>query len=189
MRPPGEILIGEREIRDRVASIARELSDALQADLRREGHGVDVPGRVIFIPVLSGAIVFFADLIRQLPVTMSTEMVSVSSYRGATTASLGVSVVGALPDDLAGKHIVIVDDILDTGRTLGLLKKEIGAQKPASLRICVLLRKERDRDVPVEADITGFDIPDVFIVGYGLDYDGHYRNLRDIRLLEEAGDA
>lgn len=186
MRPPGEILIGEREIAGRVSAIATELSESLRADLRREGLGLDAPGRVVFIPVLSGAIVFFADLIRQLPVALSTELVSVSSYRGATTESLGASVVGALPRDLAGKHVVIVDDILDTGRTLGLLKAEIAAQQPASLRICVLLRKERERDVPVEADLVGFDIPDVFIVGYGLDYDGHYRNLRDIRLLDEG---
>lgn len=186
MRPPGEVLIGEKEIASRVASLARELSVALRADLDREGLDLDAPGRVVFMPVLSGAIVFFADLIRQLPVAMSTELVSVSSYRGATTESLGASVVGALPRDLTGKHVVIVDDILDTGRTLGLLKAEIAMQNPASLRICVLLRKERTRDVPVEADLAGFDIPDVFIVGYGLDYDGHYRNLRDIRVLEEG---
>ncbi len=179
-------MIGEREIAQRVSAIGDALSAALRDELKQEGSHLDAPGRIVLIPVLSGAIVFFSDLIRRLPVTMSTELVSVSSYRGATTESLGANMVGALPNDLAGKHVVIVDDILDTGRTLGLLKHEIEAQQPASLRICVLLRKERPRDVPVEADLVGFDIPDHFIVGYGLDYDGHYRNLPDIRLLEEG---
>lgn len=183
MHPPGEILIGEREIAVRVRELARRLTESLRADLARDGADLETPGRVVMIPVLSGSIIFFADLIRRLPIAMSTELVSVSSYRGATTKSLGATVVGALPANLAGKHLVIVDDILDTGRTLGMLKREIELQRPASLRICVLLRKERERDIPVEADLVGFDIPDVFIVGYGLDYDGAYRNLPDIRLL------
>lgn len=184
MRPPGEILISHNAIASRVNELASELAAALGDELAREGVDLDTPGRVVLIPVLSGAIVFFADLIRRLPVAMSTELVSVSSYPGATTESLGASVAGALPANLAGKHVVIVDDILDTGRTLGLLKELIEDQKPASLRICVLLRKERERDVVVDADLVGFDIPDEFVVGYGLDFDGNYRNLPDIRLLE-----
>ena len=185
MRPPGEILIGQRAIAERVDELAGELAEALRSDLDAEGVPVDTPGRVVLVPVLSGAIVFFADLIRRLPVVMSTELVTVSSYCGATTESRGASMSGDLPPNLAGRHVVIVDDILDTGRTLGLLKERIAAQGPASLRICVLLRKERLRDVLVEADLVGFDIPDEFVVGYGLDYDGHYRNLPDIRLLDE----
>lgn len=187
MLPPGDILIGERAIASRVGELAGELAAALRADLEAEGSSLDTPGRVVMIPVLSGAIVFFADLIRRLPVALATECVSVSSYPGAATASVGASLASALPGDLGGRHVVIVDDILDTGRTLGLLRDAILAQRPASLRICVLLRKERERDVPVRADLAGFDIPDVFVVGYGLDYDGHYRNLPDVRVLREPG--
>ncbi|RMH29694.1 MAG: hypoxanthine phosphoribosyltransferase [Planctomycetota bacterium] len=187
MIPPGDVLIGQREIASRIVDLARDLAGELRRDLAEEGASLDTPGRVVMIPVLSGSIIFFADLVRRLPVALATELVSVSSYRGATTESLGASLEGALPGNLAGKHVVIVDDILDSGRTLGLLRGRIGELGPASLRICVLLRKERPRDVPVEADLVGFDIPDVFVVGYGLDYDGHYRNLPDVRLLEGAG--
>ena len=184
MRPPGDILIGQREIASRVGQLATTLADALSDDLSKEGANLDTPSRVVLIPVLSGAIVFFADLIRQLPVTMATELVSVSSYPGDATESRSVKIAGELPQNLTGKHVVIVDDILDTGRTLGLLKKQIAAQSPASLRLCVLLRKERPREVEVDAEIVGFDIPDTFVVGYGLDYDGHYRNLPAVHLLE-----
>jgi len=186
MLPPGDVLIGEREIASRVGDLARDLAGALRDDLATEGAALDTPGRVVMIPVLAGSIIFYADLVRRLPVALATELVSVSSYRGATTESLGAALVGALPENLAGRHVVIVDDILDSGRTLGLLRSAIAEQQPASLRICVLLRKERPRDVAVEVDLVGFDIPDLFVVGYGLDYDGHYRNLPDIRMLDGA---
>jgi len=181
---PGEVLIAAPQIAARVRSLADDLAADLERDLSGEGATLETEGRVALVPVLTGAIVFVADLIRRLPLAMSMEMVSVSSYPGRATRSKGVSVHGETPVGLAGKHVVIVDDILDTGRTLGRLRADILAQEPASLRICVLLRKERLREAPVEADYVGFDIPDVFVIGYGLDYDGHYRNLPDIRSLE-----
>lgn len=186
MFPPGDILIGARAIESRVRELADRLAADLGADLAHEGAGLDTTDRVVMIPVLAGAFVFFADLVRRLPATMTMEPVVVRSRPGAATESLGATLLGAFPDNLAGKHVVLVDDILDTGRTLDLLKQKIAAQAPASLRLCVLLRKERTREVAIDADLVGFDIPDYFVVGYGLDYDGRYRNLPDIRVLDNG---
>lgn len=181
---PGEVLIAASDIAARVRALAGDVASDLEKDLAGEGAALETEGRVALVPVLTGAIVFCADLIRHLPLAMSMEMVSVSSYPGRTTRSQGVTLRGETPGGLAGKHVLIVDDILDSGRTLARLKSDILEQGPASLRICVLLRKSRRRESPVEADYVGFDIPDVFVIGYGLDYDGHYRNLPDIRALE-----
>ncbi len=130
--------------------------------------------------------VFAAALIRKMDLKMSIGVVAVSSYTGETTTSKGAKLRGALPNNLAGKHIVIIDDILDSGQTLGLLRETIAEQGPASMRACMLLRKDVERVVDASAEYVGFDIPDEFVVGYGLDYNGFYRNLPDIRVLEEA---
>ena len=170
---PGRVLID----RERIAARVRELGAAVAADLAGSaGPG----GRVVLVPVLTGSIVFVADLIRQMPLKLSLGVVAVSSYPGAATRSQGGGIRGDVPTDLGGKHVLVVDDILDSGRTLGLTRRLIEAQRPASLRICVLLRKDcrRAEDVPV--DYAGFDIANVFVVGYGLDFDGFYRNLPDI---------
>jgi hypoxanthine phosphoribosyltransferase len=119
---------------------------------------------------------------------MSIRPVVVSSYPGTATSSQGANIHGAVPTDLQGAHVVIVDDILDSGRTLGLLRRVIAAQNPASLRIAVLLRKsKRDgRDEDVDVEYAGFDIEDEFVIGYGLDYDGYFRNLPDIGVMGES---
>jgi hypoxanthine phosphoribosyltransferase len=129
--------------------------------------------------------VFVSDLIRNVHVQMSIRPVTISSYPGKSTTSQGTTIQGGLPTDLDGAHVIIVDDILDSGRTLGLLKRVIAAQRPASLRVAVLLRKEKaaGRDEHVDVDYVGFDIADEFVVGYGLDYDGYFRNLPDIGVL------
>lgn len=178
------VLIDRTTIARRVAEMGQELADELRGELLREGADLDATGRVVLIPVLTGALVFFADLVRHMPVTMSLQLVSVSSYPGASTESKGARLRGSLPADLAGKHVVIVDDILDTGHTIDLLQRLILEQRPASLRTSVLLRKDVPRSVHPHIDQYGFDIPPKFVVGYGLDYDGHYRNLPDIRTLE-----
>lgn len=184
MRPRlGETLIDRSRIATRVAELGQELADELRAELLREGVDLDATGRVVLMPVLTGALVFFSDLIRHMPVQMSLELVSVTSYPGASTESKGARLRSALPPDLAGKHVVVVDDILDTGQTLDLLHDLILQQRPASLRTCVLLRKDIARAAHPRIHHVGFDIPNAFVVGYGLDYDGHYRNLPDIRIL------
>ena len=184
----GRVLLDRETIRKRVAQMGRALAADLEQELRREGqHAADHPDRVVMVPVLTGAVVFVADLIREMPLKLSMRVVSVSSYAGETTQSKGAKLRGALPTDLKGRHVVVVDDILDTGQTLGLLRDVILEQRPASLRICVMLTKQVARKVDVKADYSGFDIPDEFVVGYGLDYAGYYRNLPDIQVLVERG--
>lgn len=182
----GRVLIGREAIRERVAKMGRALAGDLERELKQEGQGATShPDRIVMVPVLTGAVVFVADLIREMPLKLSMRVVTVSSYPGASTQSKGAMLRGALPTDLRGRHVVVVDDILDTGQTLGLLRDLIMEQKPASLRICVMLTKLVERQVNVRADYSGFDIPDEFVVGYGLDYAGYYRNLPDIMVLEE----
>jgi hypoxanthine phosphoribosyltransferase len=171
--------------RERIAARTAELGAQIAADLRAEG--ASAPGaRVVLVPVLTGALVFTADLIRHVPLQMAIRPITISSYPGTATTSQGAHIRGELPTDLAGAHVIIVDDILDSGRTLGLIKRVMAAQNPASLRLAVLLnkRKPSGRAEDVTADYAGFDIDDEFVVGYGLDYDGYYRNLPDIAVLK-----
>lgn len=186
----GRTLIQREKIRARVHQLGRDLSNDLAAALRAEGHEHNGPpddvDRVVLLPVMTGAIVFVADLIREMPLKLSMSVVTVSSYPGQATRSKGAALRGSLPDNLADRHVVIVDDILDSGGTLQLLRNAIAEQGAASVRACVLLNKLGVPKQPgVLAEYVGFDIPDEFVVGYGLDYDGFYRNLPDIRILEE----
>ena len=170
--------------RDRLAARTAELGAALTLDLR--SAGADAEGqRIVMVPILTGAMLFVADLVRHMPVQMAIRPITVSSYPGTATSSQGASIRGELPTDLAGAHVILVDDILDSGRTLGLLSRVLLAQNPASLRLAVLLDKHKPggRDEQVKVDYVGFQIEDAFVVGYGLDYDGYYRNLPDICVL------
>ena len=176
--------------RDRIAARVEELGHLISTDLARSlatpQNKVDLgqePG-IVLVPILTGAMVFVADLIRHITVPMSIQPVTVTSYPGTATTSQGANIRGGLPTDLAGQHVLVVDDILDTGRTLGLIRRVIEAQRPASLRLAVLLRKKKRRDEDVDVDYAAFDIEDDFVVGYGLDYDGYLRNLPDIGILE-----
>jgi hypoxanthine phosphoribosyltransferase len=173
------ILIDEARIAARVREMGKQIAADLQRDVERTGQD-----QITLIPILTGAVVFVADLIRQMPLKMRLGVVAVSSYPGRTMQSKGAAIRGELPQDLAGKHILIVDDILDSGRTLGLVRRLAAEQRPASLRIAVLLRKEVGRAEEVDCEYVGFDIPDAFVVGYGLDYDGHYRNYPQIAVLK-----
>jgi hypoxanthine phosphoribosyltransferase len=174
------ILVDEATIEQRVHAMGRQIAADLMADIERTGVE-----QVVLIPVLTGSIVFVADLIRQLPLKLRLGVVAVSSYPGQSMQSKGAALRGEIPRDLEGKHIIVVDDILDSGRTLGLVRGLIAEQNPASLRIAVLLRKvlgaPRAEETPVE--YIGFDIPDEFVVGYGLDFDGLYRNLPAVAVL------
>jgi hypoxanthine phosphoribosyltransferase len=176
------IVIDRQRLASRVQSLALELSRDLEA------AASDNPdhARIVLVPVMTGAMVFTADLIRHMTVKLQLGLVTVSSYPGATTASKGAALRGALPNDLRGAHVVLIDDILDSGRTLGLLRRLILEQTPASLRTCVLLKKDCPRAEDVPVDYVGFEIPDAFVVGYGLDFDGYYRNLPEIGVLRGA---
>lgn len=175
--------------REAIAARVRTMGAEVAADLQRaiDRHHDPADDQVVLIPILTGALVFTADLIRQMPLMLCLRVVAVSSYPGKSMASKGAKIAGELPQDLAGKHVVIVDDILDTGQTLSIVKRLIQEQAPASVRICVLLRKpESCRKERIDADYAGFDIPDEFVVGYGLDYDGFYRNYPQIAVLRTA---
>lgn len=185
MRDLERTLVSRERIAERVGELGERIARDLETDLARNGLSAE-SGHVVLIPIMTGAIVFVADLIRRMPLKLSLEVVTVSSYPGQSTESRGARLRGDLPRNLAGKHVLVVDDILDSGQTLGVMKEVIVAQGPASLRICVLLRKPESRRVlHVEADYVGFDIPDEFVVGYGLDFDGYYRNHPEIATLRK----
>lgn len=183
------VLIDQGRIAARVKDLGRQIAEDLRRDLARDGARYgdgDDGGRVVLVPVLTGSIVFVADLIRHMPLKLSLGVVAVSSYPGRSIESKGAAIRGELPRDLAGKHVLVVDDILDSGRTLGLIRRLVAEQKPASLRVCVLLAKRAARAEEVAPDYVGFEIPDAFVVGYGLDYDGYYRNHPEIAVLKRS---
>jgi hypoxanthine phosphoribosyltransferase len=187
-RDAERVLIGRERIAQRIAEMGGEITADLSRELLRAGEGDE---RIVLVPILTGAMVFVADLIRHMPIKMSVRPVTLSSYPGVATESQGVLLKGDIPTDLGGAHVLIVDDILDSGRTLGLLKRMIAAQRPASVRIAVLLnkRKPHGRDEEVKVEYAGFEIEDEFVVGYGLDYDGYFRNLPDVMVLGPARGA
>lgn len=169
--------------RDQIAARVQVLGEQITRDLRAAAGPRDE--RIVLVPILTGSLVFTADLIRHIPVKMSIRPVVISSYPGTATSSQGANIQGAVPTDLHGAHVIIVDDILDSGRTLGLLRRVIEAQRPASVQIAVLLRKHKPggRDEAVQVEYAGFEIEDEFVIGYGLDYDGYFRNLPDIGVM------
>lgn len=166
-----EILIAEQTIADRV----RELGAAITRDYAGE--------RVILIAVLRGAAVFLADLIRAIELTVMIDFIAVSSYGSSTKSSGVVRLIKDLNESIEGEHVIIVEDIIDSGLTLTYLIDLLQRRNPASLRVCSFLLKERPRDHPISVDYVGFTIPDVFVVGYGLDYAGAYRNLPYLGIL------
>jgi len=167
------IIISRDTIQRRVRELAGEIVGA---------YGSDSQGLVI-VPVLAGSLIFVADLIRCLPFKMSIGLVTISRYRGATTEGGEPRVLQDLSVDILDRHVLVVDDILDTGKTLRMVSRQLHERQPASLRICTLLRKPSKAPKDLVADFVGFDIEDVFVVGYGLDYDDHYRNWPDIGVL------
>jgi hypoxanthine phosphoribosyltransferase len=170
--------------REQIAARVQELGRRIAADLERL-HFED-GGEVLIIPILTGGMIFTADLMRTLPQKLRIGIVTVSSYPGQTSESLGPSLKGSLPADLSGRHVLIVDDILDSGRTLRMLRREVEARSPRSVRSCVLLRKQKPSARALPCEYVGFEIPDEFVVGYGLDYNDYYRNLPHIGVLREA---
>lgn len=167
--------------RDRIATRIRELG----AEIRRDLEDLSRDGEIVLVPVLTGSIIFVADLMRQLPNKVRISVVTATSYPGKAMQSKGVELSGSLPDELAGKHVLIVDDILDSGSTIRTIRHDLARRHPKSVRACVLLRKTRESAMQTPCEYVGFDIPDEFVVGYGLDYDNYYRNLPDIGTLKK----
>ena len=172
------VLIPQGQIARRVA----ELAGMITAD--HSAPKLAGPAEITIVPVLTGAMIFCGDLIRQVPLHMQIGLMSVSSYPGRSLSAQDAAVVASQLGDLKGRHVLLVDDVLDSGQTIRLVQAVVREQGAASVRTCVLLRKDRPSARQVAVDYVGFDIPDVFVVGYGLDFDNYYRNLPDIVTLK-----
>jgi hypoxanthine phosphoribosyltransferase len=165
-----EVLLSAEQIASRVKELAAQIS----ADYR---------GRPLhLIGMLKGAWVFLADLVRHLDLEVTVDFLSIASYGGASVSSGAVRITKDLDQSIEGLDVLVVEDILDTGHTFEYLRGVLEAHKPKSLKVVTLLDKSSRRVRPVEADYVGFTIPDVFVVGYGLDYSQRYRNLPDVRI-------
>jgi len=165
------ILVDEITIKNRLKELGQELNEAY------EGRDVAV------IAIINGAIIFVADLIRELSIPLQLDCIRVSSYRDNTKPMQEPEVIDKIRLELKDRHVLIIDDILDSGNTLSRVSQMFQAMEPASLKTCVLLDKKTKRSVDFEADFVGFRIPDEFVVGYGLDFAERYRQLPCIGVL------
>jgi hypoxanthine phosphoribosyltransferase len=166
-----DVLISEPEIQARV----RELGRRIEADY----HGKPLT----IVAILTGSLILLADLIRQIGLPLRVALLQASSYKGATTTSGTLVINEAFAPDVVGRDVLLLDDILDTGRTLSVLVERMRERGAASVRTAVLLRKLGRQEVAIEPDYCGFTIPDRFVVGYGLDYDDDYRHLPHVAVL------
>lgn len=170
-----KIILSEEKIQNRVREMSQQIAAHYQA---QKVSGLMVVG------VLSGAVIFMSDLIRMLPLPMTIDFITISSYGGFASSSGNVRILKDVSDVIEGRHVLVVEDIVDTGLTLKSLLDILWARKPVSLAVCALLNKPSRRKVEVAMDFCGFEIPDEFVVGYGLDYDGQYRQLPYIGVLK-----
>ncbi len=163
--------------------------DALQARISELAAEINATytdaDRLILVCVLKGAFMFLADLTRQLTVRHEVHFMETSSYGAATSSSGVVRILLDLERSIEGRHVLIVEDIIDSGRTLSYITRNLRTRNPASLRVCTLLSKPSRREMQVPVDLVGFEIPDEFVVGYGLDYAEEYRNLPFVGVLKE----
>jgi hypoxanthine phosphoribosyltransferase len=173
--PPLQVLLSSDDIERRVRELALEIR-------------TDIPDDLHLVAVLKGAFVFLADLVRSIPGEVSLDFVALSSYAATTVSSGEVRLLKDLDTPLEGRNVVIVEDIVDTGRTLQYLQTILHARRPATLRTACLLTKPSRREVDVPVDYFGFRIPDHFVVGYGLDYSGRFRNLPHVAVLRPSED-
>lgn len=174
MHPDAQrVLISEKEIASRIKELGGQIS-------RDYGDN-----KLLVVGILKGAVIFMADLVRQLTVPVELDFMAVSSYGKASKSSGVVRILKDLEHNIEGSHVLIVEDIVDTGLTLKYLKENLETRGPASLKICTLLDKPSRRKVEVKVDYNGFTIPDEFVVGYGLDYREKYRNEKDILILKQ----
>ena len=170
------VLISEEEIERRIGELATEVAAR---------YPVDSPqGDLLLVGVLKGAIMFMTDFARALPIPTQLEFMAVSSYGSSTSSSGVVRILKDLDRDIHGRNVLIVEDIIDSGLTLSWLKRNLATRQPASLEVVTLLRKSDAIKVDVEVANVGFDIPNEFVVGYGLDYNERYRDLPYIGTLE-----
>jgi hypoxanthine phosphoribosyltransferase len=167
----GEILIEEEPLQARIAELGSEIS--------QEYEGRDL----LLVGVLKGAVFFMADLMRELTVPCEIDFMAISSYGAATDSSGVVRILKDLDANIAGRDVLVVEDIIDSGLTLSYLMRSLKARKPASLEICALLTKPERREIEVPVKFVGFEIPNKFVIGYGLDFAERYRNLPYVAVL------
>jgi len=168
-----EVLVGEDDLRARIAALGAEIS-------------ADYEGRdLLLVGVLKGAVFFMADLMRKLTVPCEIDFMAISSYGAATDTSGVVRILKDLDINIAGRDVLVVEDIIDSGLTLSYLMRNLGARKPASLEICALLTKPERREIDVLVRYVGFEIPNRFAIGYGLDHAQRYRNLDFVAALAQ----
>ena len=168
------VLLSEEQLRQRVRELGEEISKEYASK------------EILMIGVLRGAVMFMADLARAITVPVMIDFMAVSSYGTSTSSSGIVRILKDLDEEVAGKHVLIVEDIIDSGLTLSYLVDNIKSRQPASVRICTLLNKPERRKVDLEVNYNGFVVPDEFVVGYGLDYAEKYRNVPFIGILKPA---
>jgi hypoxanthine phosphoribosyltransferase len=167
------VVVGREDIRRRIEELGRTITG-------------DYEGREpVLISVLKGGSMFLADLIRKIALPVAIDYMSISRYGGAAESMGRVRIVKDLEQDIGGRDVIVVEDIVDTGLTLSYLLSVLGSREPASLQVCALLDKSARRIAPLEVRYVGFDCPDVFVVGYGLDFQERYRNLPDILAIED----
>jgi hypoxanthine phosphoribosyltransferase len=169
-----EILIPENQIQKRIEILGEQISRDYQGK------------QVICVGVLRGAIIFLADLSRYIKVPMIMDFMDISSYGASTKSSGVVRIIKDLDENIEKKDVLIIEDIVDTGLTLDYLIRMLKSRNPASLKVCALLNKKERRQIDVPIDYCGFDIPDKFVVGYGLDFNGLYRNIPYILVLKSS---
>ncbi len=165
------VLVTEEQIRDKLAELAQRVAE--------DYHDKDL----LLVGVLKGAVMVMADFVRSLPMHVSMDWMAVSSYGAGTRSSGVVQIRKDLDTDLHGKHVLIVEDIIDSGLTLSWLLENFASRGAESIEVLALLRKPEAAKVEIDCKYVGFDIPPDFVVGYGLDYDERYRNLRDVAVL------
>jgi hypoxanthine phosphoribosyltransferase len=168
-----EVLITGEQIEEKVC----ELGERITQDYAGE--------RLLLVGVLRGAVVVMGDLMRCIDLPCEIDFMDISSYGSGTSSSGVVRILKDLEEDITGRHVLIVEDIIDTGLTLSYLRRSLLTRGPASLEICALVTKPSRRRVELDVKYLGFEVPDEFVVGYGLDYAGAYRNLPDICVLKE----
>lgn len=176
------VLITEEQIRERTAELAAEVA----ADYRPICPGNGPDSDLLLLGVLKGAVMFMTDFARAVPLPVQLEFMAVSSYGSATSSSGVVRILKDLDRDIAGRHVLIVEDVVDSGLTLSWLVKNLETRQPASLEVCTLLRKPEAVKVDVPIKYVGFDIPSEFVVGYGLDFAERYRDLPFIATLHPS---
>ncbi len=173
------VLITEEDVRAKTDELAQKVAQDY-------ADRCSAPDDLLLVGVLKGAVMFMTDLARAVPLPVQLEFMAVSSYGSATTSSGVVRILKDLDRDIAGRHVLIVEDIIDSGLTLSWLLKNLESRQPASLEVCALLRKPDAVTTDVPVRYVGFDIPNEFVVGYGLDYDERYRDLPFIGTLKPS---